>query len=176
VPWLRTAIRAVGALMPCPVALFSGSQEQEARRWLAESLGTIHLEERDGVIRVNLIGRLEPSAYEHVEEDIAALFSRVSPVRLLVDLRQFDGWSGLSALGEHLSILREHRRRPERVAVVGDHQWQKLLQKLLSRFTRAETRYFDSTHHEQAEVWILQDGGQAPGSGPPAAAAASGSA
>ena len=174
VPWLRTTIRALGVLMPCPVELFPDSGEQDARRWLAESLGTIHLAEKGGVIQVRLIGRLEPRAYTHLEEEIAALFSRVSPLHLLIDLRDFDGWSGLGALAEHLSILREHRRQPERVAVVGDRQWQKLLQAILSRFTRAETRFFESSHSEQAEVWIHQGIAESAGSAGGEAATAAG--
>jgi hypothetical protein len=156
-PWLRTAIRAIGALMPCPVRLFHDGDEAEARRWLGESLGSIHLTEQDGVVRVQLIGRLEPSAYAAIEADIDSLFSRLEPVKLLVDLREFDGWSGLAALGEHLSLVREHRRTPRRVAVLGHADWQKLAQRLLSRFIAAETRYFDAAHSEQADLWIQAD-------------------
>jgi len=153
VPWLRTAVRAMGVALPCPVRLFAVGDEQEARRWLAESLGAIHLEERDGVVRVRLIGQLEPRAYDGVEEEIARLFASSQPVRLLVDLREFDGWSGLAALGDHLSLVREHRRTPRRVAVLGDQAWEKLASRLLSRFTEAETRFFDDAHAEQAELW-----------------------
>ncbi|MEA5472849.1 STAS/SEC14 domain-containing protein [Synechococcus sp. CCY9201] len=158
VPWLRTTIRAIGALLPCPIRNFPTEQEQEARIWLGESLGSIHLDEHNGVIQVRLIGRLEPSAYDHIDADIAALFSRVTPVKLLLDLRDFDGWSGLAALGEHLSLIREHRSAPRRVAVVGQQNWQKLVQKLLSRFTSAETRFFDVAHSAQAELWLQGNG------------------
>jgi hypothetical protein len=155
VPWLRTAVRALAPLWPCPVRLFGAGEVQEARLWLAEALGTIHLKEEDGVIRVQLIGRLEPSAYDAIDEDLMILLSRQRPVRLLIDLLEFDGWSGLPALADHLSLVREHRRAPERVAVLGDAGWQKLLQKLVSRFTQAETRFFDAAHAEQAGVWLL---------------------
>jgi hypothetical protein len=154
VPWLRTAVRALGAMFPCPIRLFASGEEQEARRWLSESLGTIHLSDAGDHVRVRLIGKLEPSAYEGVEDEIANLFSRVTPLHLLLDLRAFDGWSGLAALGSHLSILREHRRAPVRVAVVGEKGWQKLLERVIGRFTHAETRFFDSAHSEQAEAWL----------------------
>jgi hypothetical protein len=44
----------------------------------------------------------------------------------VLDLREFDGWAGLSALGDHLSLVREHYRVPERIAIVGDKAWQKM--------------------------------------------------
>lgn len=154
VAWLRTVVRAIGALLPCPIRLFAAADEAEARRWLSESLGTIHLSEEGDHVRVKLIGKLEPSAYEGVDDEISNVFSRVRPLHLLLDLREFDGWSGLAALGNHLSILREHRREPERVAVVGDRAWQHLLQRMIGRFSSAETRFFDSAHADQAEPWL----------------------
>ncbi|MEB3323106.1 MAG: STAS/SEC14 domain-containing protein [Synechococcaceae cyanobacterium] len=158
---LRPAVQAIGMLMPCPVRLFADGAEPEARRWLGESLGTIHLEEKDGVIAVRLIGQLEPSAYEGIDQEITALFSHHAPVRLLLDLREFDGWSGLTALADHLSILREHRGVPERVAVVGQAPWQHHLQRLIARFSRAESRWFDAAHGEKAEPWLRQAGSPA---------------
>ncbi|SBO44729.1 STAS/SEC14 domain-containing protein [Cyanobium sp. NIES-981] len=154
VGWLRTAIRAIGALMPCPVRLFASAEEEEARRWLGESLGSLHLEAEGDVLRVRLIGQLEPSAYEAREAEIASLFSRPTPLKLLVDLREFDGWSGLAALGDHLSLVREHRRSLSRVAVVGNQAWQHLAERLIRRLLPAECRFFDAAHHEQAELWI----------------------
>jgi hypothetical protein len=153
VGWLRAAVAALAPLFPCPVRLFGLSVEEEARLWLAESLGTIHLDQQDGVIRVQLIGRLEPSSYDRIDDELNQLMSRISPVRLLIDLRQFDGWTGLAALSDHLSLIREHRRTPKRVAVLGDAGWQKLAQKLASRFLEAESRFFDAAHAEQAQVW-----------------------
>jgi hypothetical protein len=153
VGWLRAAVAALAPLLPCPVRLFGLGGEEEARLWLAESLGTIHLDRQDGVIRVQLIGRLEPSAYDGIDVELTKLMSSTDLVRLLIDLREFDGWTGLAALNDHLSLVREHRRTPRRVAVLGDAGWQKMAQKLASRFLQAETRFFDAAHAEQAQVW-----------------------
>ncbi len=49
--------------------------------------------------------------------------------------------------------LREHRRTPVRVAVLGDATWQKVAQKLASRFLQAESCFFDAAHAEQARIW-----------------------
>ncbi|MFY8148850.1 MAG: STAS/SEC14 domain-containing protein [Prochlorococcaceae cyanobacterium] len=158
VPWLRAALAAFAPLLPCPLRLFDRELEQEARLWLAESLGTIHLEEEEGVIRVRLIGQLEPAAYDRIDDELAHLFSRSAPVHLLIDLREFDGWLGLGALADHFSLFREHRRIPVRVAVLGDAAWQKLAHKLASRFLQAESRFFDAAHAEQALIWAAGNG------------------
>lgn len=62
-------------------------------------------------------------------------------------------WSGLTALADQFSLVREHRRIPRRVVVVGDQAWQKLASRLLSRFTVAATQFFDAAPAEQAQLW-----------------------
>ena len=125
-----------------------------ARRWLGESLGSIQLDGEDGVVSVRLLGKLEPSAYDGVSEEIDRLMSRSEHVRLMLDLREFDGWSGLAAIGDHLSLVREHRRVPERIAVVGDRAWQNLAEKLMSRFVNARSKFFDAGDFDGAKAWL----------------------
>ena len=154
VGWMRTMIKAIGFMMPCPVQLFELDEIDDAKRWLSESLGSIQLGSDGDVISVRLLGKLEPSAYDGVSEEIDNLMSRFEHVRLMLDLREFDGWSGLAALGDHLSLVREHRRIPERIAVVGDKAWQNLAEKVVSRFVNARTQFFDADDFEGAKAWI----------------------
>lgn len=154
VGWMRTMIKAMGFMMPCPVQLFAVDEVDDARRWLSESLGSIQLDSEGDVVSVRLLGKLEPSAYDGVNDEIDNLMSRSEHVRLLLDLRQFDGWSGLAALGDHLSLVREHRRIPERIAVVGDKAWQNLAEKVMSRFVNARTQFFDGDDFQGAKAWI----------------------
>ncbi|QEY33008.1 STAS/SEC14 domain-containing protein [Synechococcus sp. RSCCF101] len=154
VGWLKTATQAMAALMPCPMHCFPTDQATDARRWLAESLGTIHLDSSDGVVRLRLIGQLESSSYQRIDRELAAEFSHTEPVRLLIDLREFDGWFGLGAMADHLSLFREHRHIPRAVAVVGSRRWQKGLERLLSRFTEADTRFFEEADVASADQWL----------------------
>lgn len=170
--WLRQSLRMVALVLPCPVRLFAGDEQEQARRWLAESLGTIHLSQDEGLTTIRLIGRLDPQAYERVEADLAAMLSR-QPVRVLFDLSAFDGWLGLGALAQHLSLLRDHRHVPQRVALLGAPIWQRLAQRLLSRFSAAETRCFEPANRLEAIEWLSE--GPAPWQEPqaPSTAAAS---
>jgi len=154
VGWIRTMVKAMGFVMPCPVMLFELGEIDDAKRWLSESLGSIQLNSEGEVVSVRLLGKLEPSAYDGVSEEVDNLMARIEHVRLMLDLREFDGWSGLAALGDHLSLVREHRHVPERIAVVGDKAWQNLAEKLLSRFVNARTQFFDADDFEGAKAWI----------------------
>jgi hypothetical protein len=154
VKWIRSSVRALGFMMPCPVRLFDIGELDDAKRWLSESLGTIHLDQEGDLVTLRLIGKIEPSAYDGVNKDIDGVMSQSAHVHLVLDLREFDGWSGLDALGHHLSLVREHRRIPERLVVVGDKAWQRLAEKVMSKFVNAETRHFDSAQYDAAVAWV----------------------
>ena len=150
VGWIQMGVKAMAFMMPCPVQLFAIGRLDDARRWLSESLGSIQIHSEGDLITVSLLGKLEPSAYDGVNEEIDNVMSHAEHVRLMLDLREFDGWSGLSALGDHFSLVREHYRVPERIAIVGDNAWQKMAGKIMAKFVNAQTKFFDSGDYKGA--------------------------
>ena len=154
VSWLNASFRALGVLLPYSIRLFGGEGLDQARRWLSESLGTIHLDEEGDVVRIAMIGRVDPAAYARIDDELATVISHHQPLRLLLDLRHFDGWLGLGALAQHLALLREYRSLPKRVAVIGSTRWQQAGQRLLARFVNAHTRYFESDAWSEAQGWV----------------------
>jgi hypothetical protein len=153
VGWVRASVKAMGFMLPCPIQLFGIDELDDARRWLEESLGSIRLSNEGDVVIARLLGKLEPSAYGGIDEEIDNLMSRIEHVRLVLDLREFDGWSGLSAMGEHLSLIREYRRAPERIAVVGDKAWQKMAERVMAQFVNAKAKFFDRDDYKGAVAW-----------------------
>ena len=152
--WIQMGVKAMAFMMPCPVQLFALGELDDAKRWLSESLGSIHIHSEGDVITARLLGKLDPGAYDGVNEEIDNIMSRAEHVRLVLDLREFDGWSGLSALGDHLSLVREHYRVPERIAIVGDKAWQEMAGKIMARFVNAQTMFFDSGDYDGAVAWV----------------------
>lgn len=155
--WIRTAVRALGFAMPCPIQSFREADLEEARRWLRESLGAIHLsfEAGDKLVRAKLLGKLEPSAYRDVAEEIDSYMQKADGFRLLLDLREFEGWESLSGLREHLTLVSDHHRSVERVAIVGDAAWMKVAARLMRRFVAAKSRFFESASFADAEKWVV---------------------
>jgi len=155
--WMRQGLRALAVLLPCPLRLFSLAEEDSARRWLSEALGTIHVDRQGEVISVTLIGQLDPEAYARIDDDLANLLSAVAEPRVLLDLRQFEGWQGLGALRQHLALIREYRHRPQRLAVVSGNGHRPLAQRLLQPFRKATTRSFAATDLLAAQEWLCAD-------------------
>ena len=155
--WVRHGMRALALLLPCPVHLFPLSEQDNARRWLSESLGTVHLERQGEVITISLIGQLDQDTYTRIDDDLAQVFSEVEQPRVLLDLREFDGWLGLNALRQHLAVIRDYRQRPQRLAVVSSQPWQPLAQRLIQPFSRAHTHTFTGSDLLAAQEWICAD-------------------
>ncbi|MBK0329089.1 STAS/SEC14 domain-containing protein [Rhodobacteraceae bacterium F11138] len=153
--WIENGIKVMGFAFPGPVETFEPDELDAARRWLTESLGSIHMTPMgEDVLHVQLIGKLDSEAYEHAEDNLDAYVRDHGAFKLLLDLRDFDGWQGLAALGDHFKLVRDHRHIPSRVAIVGDEAWQKLAQKILRRFISAESRYFDEDQFDAARAFL----------------------
>lgn len=155
--WIATAARAFAPLLPCPVQVFSLAETDAARRWLRESLGAVHVRDLGGPsLHVQLLGRPDASDFAETAGDLDAHLRQRDGFRLLLDLREFDGWQGLSALVGHFTLARDHAGLAERVAIVGEHGWQKLGQRVAARFVNAETRYFPGDEFDAAKAWLTQ--------------------
>ena len=157
-PWLSRAIRGFSVFLPCPVQTFTLAEYDQAKTWLVESLGAIHQTDLgNGVLHVELLGKLDPSIYAEEAEDLNAFIRRNERFRLLLDLRRFDGWQGLGAVAEHLKLVRDHHHLIDKAAIVGDAAWQRLGERVAGHFVRAETRYFPAAEFEAAKLWIVGD-------------------
>ena len=153
--WMGTSIRLASPILPCPVQVFSLAETEAARRWLRESLGAIHVIDLGGpCIQVRLLGDIDPDAYKQAEGDIDARIREKDGFRLLLDLTEFTGWRGISAMAAHFSLVRDHAALPERVAIVGNKSWQEAAQRVMGRFLNAETRFFDEADAHTAKDWV----------------------
>ena len=157
VDWIKTMVRAMGFAMPCPVKSFDLDQHGDAQYWLGTPLGEIDVHEEDGgVVRVQLEGKLDSSAYQGINEKMDEIIAKNGRIKLLLDMREFDGWHGLGGLSEHFSLVRDHRHAPTRVAIIGNQEWQKMAMRVFSQFVDADVQFFDGSATAEAESWISQ--------------------
>jgi len=153
--WIATGVRAMSPIMPCPVQVFALAETESARRWLRESLGAVHVRDLGGpALHIQLLGRPNPEDFKTAEADLDARLRERDGFRLLLDLRDFDGWQGLAAIAAHFNLAREHAPLVERAAIVGDQAWQHMAQKIASRFLKADVTYFPASAFDQARHWL----------------------
>lgn len=153
---IENAVKMFRFAVPCPVRTFELDEADEARSWLAETLGAIRLEEiGPDALMVRLEGRLDSVAYAERRPEIDAYIRAHERFRLLLDLRAFEGWQGFGAITDHFALLRDHRRAPSRVAVIGDKAWMKVAEAVISTFLDAKTKLFDEDDFAAGKAWLL---------------------
>lgn len=152
---MRRVVKAFWVFMPCPVKVFAPEEIDEARRWLSESLGSIHQTDLgNGVLHIQLLGQLDAAVYAEESADLDAFIRKNDRFRMLLDIREFDGWQGLGAIGEHLKLVRNHAGLVDRAAIVGDAGWQRMAAEVGKRVLSGEVRYFPGAEIEAAKSWL----------------------
>ena len=155
VGWIRHGFHAFSPVLPCASRVFGAAEVDDARRWLEESLGTVHLSFADGILRVQLIGDLEARAYEGRDAEVDGLLAGSEGARLLVDVREFEGWQDFSAVARHFTLMFGHRNVIRRAALLGNAAWQKLAVRLGGHLLRGDAKFFED--EEQALAWVAED-------------------
>lgn len=104
---------------------------------------------------------LEPSG-ELTEADIEALTQRFDArveatgraPNIVVHTKSFPGWTGFSALFDHLRFVREHHRQIEKVALVSDARILEIAPRIAGQLLWAEIRHFPADALAEALEWV----------------------
>jgi len=112
------------------------------------------IEDHEGkVLTVRATGKLETEDYDHFLPEIERLIKQHGKIRVLFDMHDFHGWK-LGAAWEDLKFDIKHYADIERLAVVGERDWEKWMTTFCRPFTTAKIKYFDHQDREQAVEWV----------------------
>lgn len=103
-----------------------------------------------------LTGKLTKEDYGHFAPFVESAINRHGKIRMLVVMRDFHGWT-TGALWEDIKFDWRHFRDIERLALVGDRQWEAGMAVFCKPFTTATIKYFDSSQLDEAKLWIGAD-------------------
>lgn len=114
----------------------------------------IRIEPKPTHVEVEAIGTLTADDYAGAVPELEDLAARRGPLRLLFRLTDFHGWS-LLGLFNDIRFELEHQDQIERIAVVGDTRIEEWGTRLPKPFIKAEVRWFDHHHLDDARAWIV---------------------
>ena len=100
-----------------------------------------------------LSGKLHDEDYQHFVPVVEAAVKTHGKVRLLAHFEDFHGWD-LHALWDDTKFATRHCADVERIALVGDTQWEKWMAAVCKPFTMARLRYFEVKDLEAAWRWL----------------------
>jgi hypothetical protein len=115
----------------------------------------IKLKEENGgkILIIHATGKLVKKDYGHLVSEFARLVRLHGRLRVLFDMTGFHGWN-TAAMWEDIKFDLTHFADIERLAMVGDHQWQHFMAIFFKPFTNAESRYFDHADVVKAQKWL----------------------
>jgi len=105
------------------------------------------------VLKIELSGKLHKSDYRHFVPIVEKAVKEHGKVRMLVQMHHFHGWDA-GALWEDVKFDVQHFNQIERIAVVGNADWEKWMAIICWPFTTATIRYFSDDRLAEAETWI----------------------
>lgn len=108
------------------------------------------------VIHLIVTDKLEKTDYDDIVPIVERQIEEFGPVRLFLELTDFDGWTA-SACWEECKLAYKHLGNDvERIAVVGDKAWEHGMSAFINPFTKTNVKYFDIADRSQAEQWIQE--------------------
>jgi len=107
----------------------------------------------NNVITVEVTGKLTHADYQKLVPAVENMLDRHDRVRMLVILREFHGWTA-GALWDDLKFDFKHYDDIDRLALVGDSQWENGMAVFCKPFSKATVKYFNIDDLDAAKVWI----------------------
>ncbi|MCB9877342.1 MAG: STAS/SEC14 domain-containing protein [Planctomycetes bacterium] len=110
-------------------------------------------EPQGGCLHLRATGTLTAADYQQLTPAIAAHVDAHGSARLLIELRDFRGWTA-GALWHDAHFSPPYAERVERVAIVGDRARPQGLAPFCRAFPAAELRYFHGHERDAALRWL----------------------
>jgi hypothetical protein len=105
------------------------------------------------ILEVLVTGKLSHEDYQSFVPAFEQLVAKQGKIRVLFEMVDFHGWSA-AALWDDMKFDLKHFSDVERLALVGDKQWERGMSVFCRPFTTASIRFFDSGVIQEARAWL----------------------
>lgn len=110
-------------------------------------------ESEGNVLGVQAVGRLTDADYKSFLPKIEQQIDEHGKIRLLVDMEDFDGWD-LYAAWDDFTFGMTHWHHYEKMALVGDRDWEKMVAQIGNLLMRGDVRFFELRDRDAAWNWV----------------------
>ena len=114
----------------------------------------LHQDPAQHLVEVKVSGKLKEPDYQAFVPQVDDFIRQNGKIRILFDMHDFHGWTLFGAL-EDLRFGTRHSHDIERIALVGEKNWQKWSTPVCRMFSKADIRYFDRAHEAEAHNWVV---------------------
>ena len=108
----------------------------------------------DRILTLKVAGKLTQPEFAAAQKQVAEILQQQGKMSLLVLTEEFQGWERGGAWGD-LSFQMENDSLIEKLAIVGEKQWEDLTLLFASKGLRKfPVEYFQPTQLSQARAWL----------------------
>jgi len=116
---------------------------------------SVEIDETKGVALFEPSGPLSENDFESAVKTIDPWIKKNGMLKgLVIKTKSFPGWESFGALSSHLTFVKEHHKKIDRIAFVTDSVIGNVAEKLASHFVNAEIKLFPFNSLEEANLWV----------------------
>ncbi len=116
----------------------------------------LHIKAENNIIYTTSHQKLTEEDYQELIPKVEKMLEQYKTIRWYFEMQDFKGWE-MKAFWEDVKFEFRHANDIEKLAVVGDTEWEKWMTTMMRPFTKAEVKYFDLKDKELALEWIKSD-------------------
>lgn len=111
------------------------------------------LQRDQGILVVKPDGPLSAADFTTLASHVDAYLEQNGTLHgVLVLAKTFPGWKDFGALVAHLKFVKHHHQKIEKIAVVADGSFAKVMPHIASHFIHAQVKHFE--HENAARDWL----------------------
>lgn len=106
------------------------------------------------IVKAKIVGEMQAEDWDTAAPTIDQLINDYGNINLFLDATEFKGWDDLKAAKAHLSFVKNHHKKIDRVALVTGKNWQHWIAGAASVFVDAELKAFEDNQRNLAADWV----------------------
>jgi SpoIIAA-like len=108
-----------------------------------------------GIVIINPDGPLDKTDFQRLAEQIDPVVASKGKLGgLMICTPSFPGWTSFGAFSAHLRFVRDRHRQIERLAVVTDSGFLKIMPRIANHLVHPQVRHFGLAQRDQALAWL----------------------
>lgn len=105
-------------------------------------------------LEVRASGKLSADDYHDFEPSVDGLIES-GKIKILFEMHDFHGWE-MGALWEDIKFATKHCRDIEKIAMIGEKNWERWMATICKPFTMSKIKYFDAGEVDAARAWLAE--------------------
>lgn len=155
--WINHLTTFFGGFIPCSVSEFKLNELDNAKAWLnTGELGLdFKLDTITNNLKLHIHGPLTSMNFSALREIVDNFISEKGRLNsLVIDFKQFPGWQDVGSFVDHLTFIKNHHDKIDKVAIISKSTLPALVIPFANHFVNAKLKEFSFEEEDELNEWI----------------------